>query len=443
VPYAATKNRLSVYKTCVLFITATAVLEVLPAVCFSEPQQAQAGLQITAPANNAVVSPGQSISISVIALNNNSFTSVGVIGDIGATTLANSTPAQLSLAIPSKTSLGIHTLTAVGTTSTNQVLYSGPINIDVEKLDLPTRLRADPNRVTFGSSKGDTAPLRILATFSDGSYLDATESSNVAYASSNTSVATIDKNGVITSVAKGSASITATYTLGSQTISVSIPVTVPPPRITSTPTSLSFGSQNVGTSSATQTLTITNVSNNPGLTIRPISTLGDFSEADNCSSSSAIDVGATCTINVAFTPTAAGSRTGALIIPDTLDIVAPTIPLTGTGVGLPTTTTTIASSVNPSVYGQAVTLTGTVTPSNGTGAPTGSVTFSDGANIIGTASLASGQGALTVSSLTVGSHSLTAAYFGDANFLASTSPALSQLVNQASTATTLASSANP
>lgn len=88
-------------------------------------------------------------------------------------------------------------------------------------------------------------------------------------------------------------------------------------------------------------------------------------------------------------------------------------------------------------------MTATVTPSVGNGAPTGSVTFNDGANVIGTVPLSNGQAMLAVSSLPPGSHPITAAYGGDANFLGSTSPALSQTVNQASTTLALTSSRNP
>jgi hypothetical protein len=90
--------------------------------------------------------------------------------------------------------------------------------------------------------------------------------------------------------------------------------------------------------------------------------------------------------------------------------------------------TTLASSLNPSVFGQAVTFTATVTASGGT--PTGAVTFRDGAAVLGTVTLnGAGVATFTTASLAVGSHSITAAYGGDANFSASTSSALLQTVN--------------
>src|SRR5207249_4708285 len=74
---------------------------------------------------------------------------------------------------------------------------------------------------------------------------------------------------------------------------------------------------------------------------------------------------------------------------------------------------------------------------------TGVVTFMDGATAIGTATLgATGSASISVSTFTVGSHSLTAAFGGGPNFLASTSAAVTQIVNGATT-TTLTSAPNP
>jgi len=98
------------------------------------------------------------------------------------------------------------------------------------------------------------------------------------------------------------------------------------------------------------------------------------------------------------------------------------------------TTTSVVSSVNPSVLGQSVMLTATVTPS-GSGTPSGTVTFMDGATTLGTSTLNnSAQATFTTTALTVGSHSITAVYGGDANFAGSTSSALSQVVSDFSIA---------
>src|SRR5579863_9992825 len=91
--------------------------------------------------------------------------------------------------------------------------------------------------------------------------------------------------------------------------------------------------------------------------------------------------------------------------------------------------------------GQPVTLTATVTSNAGT--PTGTVTFKDGSTTLGTGTVGSGrQATFTTSTLSVGSHSITAVYGGDNNFSGSTSSALAQAVH-ASTTTALSSSVNP
>ena len=110
-------------------------------------------------------------------------------------------------------------------------------------------------------------------------------------------------------------------------------------------------------------------------------------------------------------------------------------------------TTAVSSSLNPSGSGDAVTFTATVSSPAGSGTPTGTVTFRDGGtNIAGGTdiALASGNATLTTSSLTTGSHSITAVYSGESNRFPSTSPALNQVVVvKEASSTSLSSSLNP
>ena len=112
-------------------------------------------------------------------------------------------------------------------------------------------------------------------------------------------------------------------------------------------------------------------------------------------------------------------------------------------VNMASTVTGLASTANPSVFGQPVTLTATVgalTP--GAGSPTGTVSFTDGSTSLGTEPIAGDQATISTAGLSVGPHSLTATYNGDGDFMASTGT-LTQTVNPAPTATTVVSSANP
>ena len=105
-----------------------------------------------------------------------------------------------------------------------------------------------------------------------------------------------------------------------------------------------------------------------------------------------------------------------------------------------TTVTTVASSANPSIAGQPVTFTSTVTAAGG-GTPTGSVTFFDDGVPLATAPLGSdGVATFTAPSLSAGSHPITATYLGAPTFSSSTSTGITQIVNQAVTTTTTASS---
>ena len=109
------------------------------------------------------------------------------------------------------------------------------------------------------------------------------------------------------------------------------------------------------------------------------------------------------------------------------------------------TTTTLASSVNPTVFGQSTTLTATVAQTAGTTVPTGTVTFKDGATALGTGTLnGSGVATLNISTLTAGSHNLTASYAGVTNtFGASSSNTVTQTVNQATPTITFGAAPTP
>jgi hypothetical protein len=107
--------------------------------------------------------------------------------------------------------------------------------------------------------------------------------------------------------------------------------------------------------------------------------------------------------------------------------------------------TVVTSSANPSVYGQSVTFTATITGS-GNGTPTGTVQFQiDGNSIGGSVAVTTSRGittaSLSTSTLSAGTHPVTAVYNGDSHFTSSSGSA-SQTVNRASTSTLGNSSAS-
>jgi len=93
----------------------------------------------------------------------------------------------------------------------------------------------------------------------------------------------------------------------------------------------------------------------------------------------------------------------------------------------------LTSGSNPSTYGQSLTFTATVSPQF-SGSPTGTVTFFDGVNSLGTGTSAGGGSwTFSTSALAAGVHTITASYGGDTNFQSSVSPGLTQNVNQVTT----------
>ncbi len=105
----------------------------------------------------------------------------------------------------------------------------------------------------------------------------------------------------------------------------------PTPAISFSPPNLTFGAQRVGTTSAGQTVTVTNTGN----AVLNIVTMGiggtnplDFSQTTTCGNSLAAS--ANCVINVTFTPTAQGARSAAIDFNDNAGVGSQTYSLSGT-----------------------------------------------------------------------------------------------------------------
>ncbi|HET7489363.1 MAG TPA: Ig-like domain repeat protein [Acidimicrobiales bacterium] len=221
--------------------------------------------------------------------------------------------------------------------------------------------------------------------------------------------------------------------------------TVPYKAIEIQPSSLSFGSTVVDTTGAPRTATFTS-RGTPGLTFGTAAitggNAGDFKiVADSCSGAT-VPTDAACSISVTMTPSQVGSGTATLNVPDDTLRGTHAIALSGTGLAIPTSTS-LSSDANPSVFGQPVTFTAKVTASSGTASPDGAVTFRDGQTVVGTAPLSAGSASVTLSSLAVGTHTITAGFEGGSRFGPSGSSPLSQAVALAGTTTSVKSSKNP
>jgi hypothetical protein len=115
------------------------------------------------------------------------------------------------------------------------------------------------------------------------------------------------------------------------------------PAVTISPAKVVFPNQGVFTTSSTQNATLTNTGLGV-LRVSSISVSGPFSQTNSCGAP--LNPGATCIINIAFSPTVAGTLTGAVSITDNAPGSPQSLPLTGVGV-LPTVTFSPAKVVFP------------------------------------------------------------------------------------------------
>ena len=136
------------------------------------------------------------------------------------------------------------------------------------------------------------------------------------------------------------------------------------------PDTLSFGPQTVGVPSAAQTITVTGTN---ATLISNIATTGDYTQTNDCSG--ALSAGTSCTIQVMFTPTIEGSRSGTLVITSSATGSPTVITLGGTGTNaVPNSFSFVAlNNVDPSTMqvSNAITVTGTNVPTT--------ISVSDGA----------------------------------------------------------------
>jgi len=109
-----------------------------------------------------------------------------------------------------------------------------------------------------------------------------------------------------------------------------------------------------------------------------------------------------------------------------------------------TTQVTLASSLNPAPYGSTATLKATVKAvAPGAGTPAGTVTFSEGEAVLGVVQLAGINATLSLKTLPPGTHEISAAYSGDANYEPSEAAPVVQTILKATTETNLTSTRNP
>jgi IPT/TIG domain/Bacterial Ig-like domain (group 2) len=222
------------------------MLALLPSMFVAKVGQAQQPLlQITAPASGALATEGTTVTITVSA--DPSVQNVGVIAQNPlpfpqATTTVN----QFTMTLPTTIAPGFYNLTAVGTNASGDV-ESAPAAIDVEPQFLGA-ISVNPTVLTL-NSVGDQYPLHVIGTYSNGTTLDVTHSTQLAYSSFNTQIATVSSSGMITAVAAGRTYIVVQEN-GSTAAAAYVTVLPQPP--TGTPPVLTSVTPTIGIPGVTQ-----------------------------------------------------------------------------------------------------------------------------------------------------------------------------------------------
>lgn len=197
--------------------------------------------------------------------------------------------------------------------------------------------------------------------------------------------------------------------------------------------SLEYATIRVSKTSPPQPETFENDGNAPMNLLAPVLDGAALDPATTTCAAAAIAVGTSCKLGVEFAPTVVGdSVLGSVTLKSDAGNSPGVIHLSGKVLTVEPTSTLLAASANPAVFGTPVTLTATV--SSADSSRSGNVDFMEGGTLLGSGSLdASGTASFTTSSLSLGQHSLSANYAGDANNAASTSPAYMLTVKQATT----------
>jgi O-glycosyl hydrolase len=305
-----------------------------------------------------------------------------------------------------------------------------------------TLLAASPNPATSGQTVTLTATVSSSAStptsIPSGSvtFVEGTTTLGSASLSSGTAIFTIS------TLSSGTHSIAATFagdSSFSSSTSTSVAEVIGAASVATT-TSLT-ATPNPAAAAATVTLTATVAASGATATgsvafLDGTTTLGTVSLVNGVASYT------TSTLAPATTHTLTASYAGVTgLLPSTSAAVAEVI----SPVGPAASTTVLAVSPNPAAAGANVTLNATVTSATGT--PTGNVAFVDGTTTLSTVALNGGVASYSTTTLSAGTtHALTAVFSGTTAYAASTSPAISEVINPATAATTttaLTASPNP
>src|SRR5690625_529763 len=208
-----------------------------------------AAIAFVAPPAGATVEVGKTLTIKLAITHPAAFAnSIYVIGqgDLGSTEVAVQASATATLAVPANAALGHYTLTAIGQppTSTDRITASTSVRV-IPNPAIPIPLQLPQGPLTF-EAIGERLPITVPGA-----------TKGLQYRSAAPAIATVSASGIVIAQKAGDTTITITAPPSGSFVG-SVPVHVLRPALLPSVTSLDFGKQAVGTTSATQPVTLTN-----------------------------------------------------------------------------------------------------------------------------------------------------------------------------------------
>jgi Bacterial Ig-like domain (group 3)/Kelch motif/Galactose oxidase, central domain len=392
----------------------------------------------TVPASQAITFGTASVTLSGMIASGTNFPPSGET--VSVTINGVATPATIGANGAFSAVIDTHAIPVSATAYPITYSYPGDANfisasnalttLTVTQASTSTTVTSSVNPSAFGQSVTFTATVSDTSTGSSG-----TPPGSVTFKDGTTTLGTVSLTAgaasfSINTLSIGTHSITAVYSgdtnFTTSTSSVLSQIVNPASTSTTVATSLSpsvFG-QSV-------TFTSTTIVTAPGVGTIPSGDTVTFKDGTTTIGSGTTNASGVATFTTSALSVAMHSIT-AVYAGDT-NLATSTSSAVSQVVNQASTTTTVTSSVNPSSLGQSVTFTATVAAvAPGSGNATGTVTFKDGSNTLGSGTLLTTVGVtsatFSTSSLSAGAHSITAVYGSDANFRGSTSSALTQNV---------------
>jgi hypothetical protein len=179
---------------------------------------------ITSPASGSVYSPGSTINVTANVTGGSVLAVKIAAQDIGTAPFQVTAPYSFSFVVPAGI-VGPRNVFAAGLIADETAVFSPVITVDIEPGTAPTSISFQQPLVAFGYV-GEQQRIGVTATFADGSTLDVSKSTQLSFTSGNTSLVSVDTTGLITGLAPGNTTVTATFGTATATLQTVGPTTV-------------------------------------------------------------------------------------------------------------------------------------------------------------------------------------------------------------------------